>query len=589
VRLEPAGQAEEAEREARKAQQTALALGTENRWFWLAGIVAVAALLLVFAIDRRQEIRRYFNGGRARDLGLGKLLVAAFALMCLLTAALFFASDGILVDLLDRDPRGTHVAAVEAERLRDAESAEAAKVRYERQIAAVAAKKADLSRQFKAIVPDGSSGSLFDEWWSSWEAASEQQARLVEIAASEERFKACQTAVDPGHAGSVAAEIKSYRDTAAQWRRGASVICGFIGMGLLGFVAGGFLWLLRGMSQRTRELAQTCPLCLAKGKLEAGPGGADTLQCRSVISESPFEECSFDFPAMYRTLPKLSFPTLGVPASGKTHWLAMVYRQLNQNQDVPSEVEFAKIRSQASEEFDRIVDDILSAKRGPAATQTGALPHPLVFNFVDQDRLGRSNLLVNIFDYSGEVLRERTLEDHQRRRAFTADGYFFFLDPTRTSDEQTAALTNFRQDVRIVKKLRAGQQIHCPVALCVPKIDLLTGQPYADPSGGDAVDLFYREIGEIGWGMDQKSMHARSTLMRNLRDTIWPGWEIEKTIDDIFGGRYMFFPFTPVGLDGMGEDWAVGNRVISPVGILHPLMWLLHMNGYPVLPRVTAG
>jgi hypothetical protein len=118
---------------------------------------------------------------------------------------------------------------------------------------------------------------------------------------------------------------------------------------------------------------------------------------------------------------------------------------------------------------------------------------------------------------------------------------------------------------------------------------LLTGQPYADPSGGDAVDLFYREIGEIGWGMDQKSMHARSTLMRNLRDTIWPGWEIEKTIDDIFGGRYMFFPFTPVGLDGMGEDWAVGNRVISPVGILHPLMWLLHMNGYPVLPRVTAG
>jgi hypothetical protein len=42
-------------------------------------------------------------------------------------------------------------------------------------------------------------------------------------------------------------------------------------------------------------------------------------------------------------------------------------------------------------------------------------------------------------------------------------------------------------------------------------------------------------------------------------------------------------------LDGMGEDWAVGNRVNSPVGILHPLMWLLHMNGYPVLPRVTAG
>lgn len=588
VRLEQAFKADEAEREARKAQQTALALGTENRWFWLAGIVAVAGLLLVFAIDRRQEIRRYFNGGRARDLGLGKLLCVAFAIMCLLTIALFFASDGILVDLLDRGPGGTHVAAVAAERQRDAEAAEAAKVRYERQIAAVAAKKADLGRQFKAIVSDGALGSLFDEWWSSWEAASEQRGRLVEIAASEGRFKACRTAVDPDQAGSVAAEIKSYRDTAAKWRRGASVTCGFIGVGLLGLVAGGFLWLLRGISRRTSELGATCPLCLAKGKLEAGPGGADTLQCRNVISESPFEECNFDFPAMYRTLPKLSFPTLGVPSSGKTHWLAMVYRQLNQNQDVPPEVEFAKIRSQASEEFDRIVDDILLSKRGPAATQTSVLPHPLVFNFVDQDRLGRSNLLVNIFDYSGEVVRKTSLDDHQRRRAFTADGYFFFLDPIKTSDEQTAPLANFRQDVRIVKKLRAGQQIHCPVALCVPKIDLLTGQPYADPAGGDAVDLFYREIGEIGWGMDQKSIQARSTLMRNLRDTIWPGWEIEKTIDDIFGGRYMFFPFTPVGLDGMGEDWTAGNRVISPVGTLHPLMWLLHMNGYPVLPRAAA-
>jgi hypothetical protein len=69
--------------------------------------------------------------------------------------------------------------------------------------------------------------------------------------------------------------------------------------------------------------------------------------------------------------------------------------------------------------------------------------------------------------------------------------------------------------------------------------------------------------------------------MRQLRDTIWPGWEIERQIDDLFGGRYMFFPFTPVGLDGLGEDLA--NRVISPVGILHPLLWLLHMNGYPVL------
>lgn len=589
VRLEQARMADEAARQARKTQQSALALGAENRWFWLTGLVAVAGLCSVFVLDRRQEIRRYLNGSRAREMWLGKLLLVAFSFVCLLTAALFFASDGILVDLLDRDSGGTYVAVIEKQGKGDAEEAAAANARRERLAAAAAAKKAELELRFNEFLPAAVSGRLFDDWWASLEAASEQQARQAEITACEARLKACQTAVDPDQAGSVAADIQSHRITAMNWRRRARLICGFIGVGLIGFVSTGFLWFLTAGSRRTRELAETCPLCLAEGMLEPGPGGADTLQCRNVISESPHEECNFDFPALYRSLPKLSFPTLGVPSSGKTHWLSMVYRQLNQNQDIPPEVEFAKIRSRSSEDFDRIVSDILSSRNGPAATQVDSLPHPLVFNFIDHDRLGPTNLLVNIFDYSGEVLRHMTLQDHQRRRAFTADGYFFFLDPTQTSDEQIKPLMDFRQDVRVVKKLRAGQHLHCPVALCVPKIDLLTRQRYADPAGGDAVDRFYRDLADIGWGMDQQSILARSTLMRDLRDTIWPGWEIERTIKDIFGGRYMFFPFTPVGLDGMDDDWTTGNRVISPVGILHPLMWLLHMNGYPVLPRTAPG
>jgi hypothetical protein len=39
---------------------------------------------------------------------------------------------------------------------------------------------------------------------------------------------------------------------------------------------------------------------------------------------------------------------------------------------------------------------------------------------------------------------------------------------------------------------------------------------------------------------------------------------------------------TPVGLEGARET-DLSNRVISPVGILDPLLWLLHMNGYPVV------
>lgn len=589
VRLSQAKLADATDRDARKAQQTALVLGTENRWFWLSGLIAVASLFAIFALDRRHEIRRYLNGGSARDLGLGRILVVAFAAMATVTAALFFASDGLLVDLLGGGSAGTQLTRIEQQRAEDdAESArKAADLQATR--TDLASKKSSLETRIAPLVPADMAGPLLDDWWAYWQAATENRGTKDEIAAIADRFSKDKQDVDPAGADSLAAGINASRQTAASWRRGANLIAGFIGVGLLSLVAGGFAWYLRGVSRRTRDLAQTCPLCLSKGKLTADDRQAGVIRCHNVISESPFEECNFDFPDMFREVSKLSFPTLGVPSSGKTHWLAMVYRQLNQGAGIPDDVEFAKIRSQSSEEFDRICEDLLRSKVGPAATQVNSLPHPLVFNFVDQDRLGRSNLLVSIFDYSGEVLRGMTLEDHQRRRAFTADGYFFFLDPTKESDEQISPLTNFRQDVRTVKKLRAGQQLHCPVALCVPKIDLMTGQRYADPAGGDAIDHFYREIGEIGWCMDQHSIRARSTLMRNLRDTIWPGWEIEKTIDDIFGGRYMFFPFTPVGLDGMGEDWTAGSRPIAPVGILHPLMWLLHMNGYPVLPRASQA
>jgi hypothetical protein len=593
ARLEAARLSDAAERDARRAQQAALALGSEHKWFWLASLVAVSGLLALFAIDRRQEIRRYLNGGRARGLGLGKVLVAAFVLLCMLTIGLFVASDGLLVALLDRGSAGKAVAAL-ADRLgMDRVAATGQDTRLVAARSEITKKQDEARRALEAVLPHDAAAKVYAAWWRHTDATTQRRGQLRSLEVLAQRLDEDAQAIAPG--GAEAAAIEKNRDAATRWRRYASVICGFIGVGLLGLVASGVAMFIRGLRRRTKQLANTCPLCLAVGKLEEGGGSPDDggrgatagmVRCKNVITESPFEECDFDFPSMFRSVPKLCFPTLGVPSAGKTHWLAMVYRELMKG-NAPDTVEFARIRSRSSEDFDRIVEEILSYKQGPQATQTGQLPKPLVFNFIDQDRAGRSNILVNIFDYSGEVLRGMTLEQHQRQRAFTADGYFYFLDPTKEADEQTQPLANFRQDVRIVKRLRAGQQIHCPVALCVPKIDLMTIQPYADPSGGDAVGDFYRELAEIGWDMDMQSITARSALMRRLRDTIWPGWEIERQIDDLFGGRYMFFPFTPVGLDGLGEDLA--NRLISPVGILHPLLWLLHMNGYPVLRSHAAA
>jgi hypothetical protein len=284
---------------------------------------------------------------------------------------------------------------------------------------------------------------------------------------------------------------------------------------------------------------------------------------------------------MYRENVKLCFPTLGIPQAGKTHWLAMVYRELNRG-NYPNVIQFERIRSTSSDDFDVVVDEILNKKLGPMATQVGRIPHPLIFNFLDHDRFGASNVLVNIFDYSGEVIRSQTIEDRQRQRALDGDGFFFFLDPTEPSETQSQALAGFREDLRRIKGIRTGKQVHVPIALCVSKLDLMVNQPYADPHGGGVIEKFYRDLGELNWDLNVATIERRSKLMGQLRDTVWPGWQIERQIDDLFGGRFLFFPLTPVGLDGLGER-DLTRRTIAPVGLLEPLLWLLHMNGYPVL------
>ena len=98
------------------------------------------------------------------------------------------------------------------------------------------------------------------------------------------------------------------------------------------------------------------------------------------------------------------------------------------------------------------------------------------------------------------------------------------------------------------------------------------------------IEQFYADLEDVGWGMDLHSIRLRSDLMRDLRNTVWPSWEIEKAIDDLFGGRYMFFPLTAYGLNEVGET-NLKRRNLGALGVLHPLMWLLHMNGYPVLPE----
>ena len=144
-----------------------------------------------------------------------------------------------------------------------------------------------------------------------------------------------------------------------------------------------------------------------------------------------------------------------------THWLTMVYRELNQGR-FPEYIHFEKVKSEGSAEFDEKVDWILNNRMSTKATLANCHPPSARLQLpATTTGFGNSHALVNIFDYAGQITAPAgRLEDFHRQRALDGDGFFFFLDPTAPSEHQADALVNFREDLRLLKNLKPGKQIH---------------------------------------------------------------------------------------------------------------------------------
>lgn len=569
------------------AGRAAFLMNVDNRWFWMGGFVAFASLVVVAAHERRREIRRRLNGGRARSMGLSRVLIGVLLLFFAITVATFWKGEQLFQWLLvaGTGEKSSPRQEIESQN----QQARNALEKSQRERTELQAKSQPLLQWARAEVeksqPQGA--ALAAQWTDAIRRCQAIQVGLKVQAGMSEQLAADLQQLDALQQN-VTLTV-GQKVTYGRMRRG---ICGALGLSLLGLAVLGGTAFKRGVKRRLQKTRNTCPLCLGDGKGEGtfipmdatliGSSNYRLLQCTHVIDEELGEHCDFTFAEAYQDIFKLCFPTLGIPQAGKTLWLAMVYRQLNKGNS-PDGVTFEKVKSTKSEFFDQVVEDVVQNKINPEATQEPArIPWPLIFNFEDRDPLGKSQVLLSVFDYSGEVLERQTLESRARQRALDADGYLFFLDPTYPSEKQAEALARFREDLKIIKGIKPGKKLHTPVALCVSKLDLMAGESYGDLEGGGIVGLFYRDLQQIGWKSDLDSMAKRSRLVAELRDTIWPGWNIEKQIDSLFGGRHMFFPLTPVGLDKVDQP-DISRRNLEPLGLLDPLLWLLHMNGYPVL------
>jgi hypothetical protein len=315
----------------------------------------------------------------------------------------------------------------------------------------------------------------------------------------------------------------------------------------------------------------------------SGETSKRTLQCR---------DCRQELPAMHRYDPRVCFPTIGIRASGKTHWLVSAY-DLFSNHQVPP---VHKVDSAANVDFDRLVPDVVRNRRSTNATRAD-LPSPLACYVRTSGLLGHNAALLCLFDFPGELMDMRIDVNYLRDHALRMDGFVFFLDPTQVSEGPASAglayqmseLYRFFEDMRISRNVKSAR-IDVPVAVCVSKLDMLAG----DARVGVQILPWLRRLRETA---DQpptlELMQQRSELLEEVFPLLFPNCNYPAFLEEHFGKRFLFFPMTPIGLNEdilaapVGAYGGKDLRLCDPIpfGVLEPILWLLHVRGYSLLPR----
>jgi hypothetical protein len=398
----------------------------------------------------------------------------------------------------------------------------------------------------------------------------------------------------------------------AKWRSIAFTV-GRVSIAVLlfGFAVAPFWTARRARRKAVRLASRTCPRCFRRDTLKVEKRGA-VADSRPVYRggraktkpkpdaepedadedvEALCTKCGLRMRRSYLTVPRLCFPTVGIRASGKTHMLVTAYDRIRKRTaPTAAVVQPAPSGGDIDKRFDRLIDEILH-RRGEAGATDLALPDPILVHLKDCDPAGPSPALINLFDYSGEMINPDVDVHQLKSTAVRMDGFMLFLDPTQlygdeanlTLDEQLSMLDQFLAHMRKERKVPIGNSIPVPVAVCITKFDLL---PTDNPIGGQSVPFIRHLLSELNpspRAMTLETIQARSDLVEEMLPLMFTGADIRGIVEGYFGKQVMFFPISSVGLfeHELGiKD--LSRRTIAPFGVAEPLIWLLHMHGYEV-------
>lgn len=362
-------------------------------------------------------------------------------------------------------------------------------------------------------------------------------------------------------------------------------------------------WLVRRIvrRQRNRE-ARTCPQCLAVGSLvlkntprnQGGYTESSYLECSSTDENG--NSCGYRLARSHQRVTRLCFPTVGIRSSGKTHMLTTAYSAIC-NRTAPSLASFQPAPSVMDERFRQYIELILRqrSEAGGTVHDTEYLP-PLLVHARDVDFWGPNSVMINLFDYSGELVEETPLAQMLRPRAMNMDGFMVFFDPTQiygaengkanaTLEDQVRALANFYQQMADIRGLEPGSRISNPVAICISKFDLLESE---NPIGGECLPEILKLDGPLKPTGDapvtMSMLKARSELVETMLPRMFPGVNIRRLVEEYFGNQMLFFPMSSVNLniDEFGRVDPTSRNPV-PYGVVEPILWLMHMHGYCVL------
>lgn len=341
-----------------------------------------------------------------------------------------------------------------------------------------------------------------------------------------------------------------------------------------------------------------CPECgTLAPRYEPDAGGL--LRCLELFSESPFRECPFTVPQTLVRVPFVRLGASGVPADGQSTWNVVCHRRIWGTGGL-GDVFMARMPGDGNSDADRCYDELLAGQT-LSATSPGSCPITRS-TYCSRRRsfLGSREFVLDIQDYAGEITRGMTIEDAERLRLLDSDGIVMFVDPTRHPEEYLATFRHFFADLQGCRTKKAGGLVSVPVALVVPKIDLLLCCGIDYGSRLTQVSQLLAELRHSRPINEDTTLHAieiRSALVEKLLRDVVPVAHIRSMIEAVVGRDHvMVFPVATLGwqpepfkhlakLGGEAHGWLMENSF----GVLDPVLWLLHQLGVRRLPAYNAA